>query len=88
MSLAYWNLIKYKKSTVLIKENFEQPHIFLINSGKAAIYKKIQYQNDLDETVTKNELITIIESGEILGEDKLWYNRENTYEIKVISSDF
>ena len=88
MGLTYWKLQKFKKGTILIKEGEYQPQIFLINQGKAAIYKKVNFQSDQGEKITKNELITLIESGDILGEEKLWYDRENTYEIKVVSQDF
>lgn len=51
------------------------------------IFKKLEYFNENDKIQIKEQLIMDISESEVIGEDYIWFNRENQYTAKVTNGE-
>lgn len=58
----------------------------MVKSGTLALIKVLEFQNQYNKKEVKIQRIMETKSGNIIGEDSLWFHRPCSYTAKVISS--
>ena len=73
----------FKKGEMVQIEGHDSEQLYILLTGKVSIYKILEYLNENDEKIKKQQMIMDIFPGDVIGEDRLWYERNNHYSVKV-----
>lgn len=65
----------------------EDGKLFIVHAGTIQILKTISYKNIHGEPLKSEEVVMEINEGDVVGEDRLWHQRDATYSAKVVSQN-
>lgn len=60
---------------------------YIVLKGKIGLSKKLEYYDEKEYKLSKEECLLEVESKSLLGEDRILFGRNNTYTAKVLSTE-
>lgn len=57
-------------------------YLYFIVEGNVDVYKTVQYFDENDKLLKKEEKIMAVQAGDIIGEDTLWFDSNSYYSAK------
>ncbi|CDW82196.1 UNKNOWN [Stylonychia lemnae] len=79
------NVHNEQRKKEIFKEGDVSDKIFILKTGQCALYKVIEFKDELGITKQKQEKLMNIEPGAMFGENALFFNNNNQYSIRTIT---
>jgi CRP-like cAMP-binding protein len=67
----------------LQREGEQASLLFIVTHGKVKLFQKLSYLDQNENRQYREELVLELSTGQIIGEDFLFYNRDNTYTARA-----
>ena len=88
--MGHANHLFYKKdltkNEIVLKQNGESNNLYIIITGTVSLFKNVREKRlDGDKSAYKLNHVLDIFSGDIFGEDMLFFDKTNKYTVKVTS---